>query len=215
MAEARKAFRLTTLKREEQRLINEINHHENQLETELNDSKREELILKLKINGLELEINGYKIDLENAATDEERIRKEKQIETKELLLLRLLPSGQQIQASPPGKLNFDDLLFIILLTPHSPIAPCDLFLVRLILFQMVFLLSSSTSCSPEWKSWRVEILSEVMIVWRSSPELCAVLENILSLLDRFVILPCLEGVALSVVQATISPWHTLSLEPTV
>ena len=97
MAEARKAFRLA---REEQRLINEINHHENQLETELNDSKREELILiKLKINGLKLEINGYKIELENAATDEERRRTKQQIETKEILLHDLYVQLQQKQSS--------------------------------------------------------------------------------------------------------------------
>jgi hypothetical protein len=72
MAEARKASRLATLGREEQRLLNEISNHEYQLQTELNDSKREELILALKINGLELEINGYKIDLENATTVEEK-----------------------------------------------------------------------------------------------------------------------------------------------
>ena len=100
MAEARKAFRLATLEREEQRLINEINHHENQLETELNDSKREELILiKLKINGLKLEINGYKIELENAATDEERRRTKQQIETKEILLHDLYVQLQQKQSS--------------------------------------------------------------------------------------------------------------------
>jgi VIT1/CCC1 family predicted Fe2+/Mn2+ transporter len=69
------------LEKEEQRLINEISHHENQLETELNDSKRKELLLaleiaslKLKINGLELEIYAYKIALENATTDEEKQR---------------------------------------------------------------------------------------------------------------------------------------------
>jgi hypothetical protein len=72
--EPRKAFRLATLEKEEQRLINEISHHENQLETELNDSKRKELLLALEIASLKLEINGYEIDLENAATDEEKQR---------------------------------------------------------------------------------------------------------------------------------------------
>jgi hypothetical protein len=72
MAEARKASRLATFEREEQRLLNEINHHENQLETELNDSKRKEVLLALEIAGLELESTGYKIDLENATTVEEK-----------------------------------------------------------------------------------------------------------------------------------------------
>jgi hypothetical protein len=145
----RKAFRLATLEREEQRLINEIFDHETQLQTELNDSEKRELISAMDIARLKLEINDYKIELVNVATDEERIRKEKQIETKELLLLRLLP-GQQIQAASPGKLNFDVLLFIILLTLHSLLLHGISCLFDL--FQMVFLLSSSTSCSPEWKS---------------------------------------------------------------
>jgi hypothetical protein len=94
-----KAFGLMTLEREGQRLIDEINHHENQLQTELSDSKRNELLLTLKINGLELEINRYKIDLENAATDEERRHKEKQIETKERLLNTQLQQKQSLGKS--------------------------------------------------------------------------------------------------------------------
>jgi hypothetical protein len=74
MAEARKASTLATWEREAQHLINKINHHENQLQTELNDSKREELISALKIARLELSINGYKIDLENATIVEEKRR---------------------------------------------------------------------------------------------------------------------------------------------
>jgi hypothetical protein len=70
----RKAFRLATMEREEQRLINEISNHENQLQTELNHSKRKELISALEIAGLKLEINGYKIDLGSATTVEEKRR---------------------------------------------------------------------------------------------------------------------------------------------
>jgi hypothetical protein len=90
MAEASKAFRLATLEREEQRLINKINHHENQLQTELNDSKREELISALEIAGLKLEINGYKIDLENATTVEEKRRLSGLIKTRGDTLNELL-----------------------------------------------------------------------------------------------------------------------------
>jgi VIT1/CCC1 family predicted Fe2+/Mn2+ transporter len=74
MAEARKAFKLATLEREELELMNDISNHENQLQTALNDDQRKELKLALKIARLELEINGYKIDLENATTEEEKRR---------------------------------------------------------------------------------------------------------------------------------------------
>jgi VIT1/CCC1 family predicted Fe2+/Mn2+ transporter len=74
MAEARKAFKLATLEREELELMNDISNHENQLLTALNDDQRKELKLALKIARLELEINGYKIDLENATTEEEKRR---------------------------------------------------------------------------------------------------------------------------------------------
>jgi hypothetical protein len=94
------------LEKEEQRLINEISHHENQLETELNDSKRKELLLaleiaslKLEIASLKLEIASLKIDLENAATDGKRRRKEQQLETNKVLLHDLNVQLQQKQSS--------------------------------------------------------------------------------------------------------------------
>ncbi len=70
---------------------------------------RKELFLALKINLLERELTAYKIELENAATDQERKRKEKQIETKELLLyqlrqITLLP--QQMQLTQQGNRIF-------------------------------------------------------------------------------------------------------------
>ena len=97
MAEARKAFRLATLEREEQELMNDISNHENQLQTALNDDRRKELKLALEIARLKLEINGYKIDLENAATDEERRCIKQEIKTKEVLLHDLNVQLQQKQ----------------------------------------------------------------------------------------------------------------------
>jgi VIT1/CCC1 family predicted Fe2+/Mn2+ transporter len=99
MAEARKAFKLATLEREELELMNDISNHENQLQTALNDDQRKELKLALKIARLELEINGYKIDLENATTEEERRRKEQHIETKEVLLHDLNAQLEHKQSS--------------------------------------------------------------------------------------------------------------------
>ena len=83
--------------------MNDISNHENQFQTAIDDQKKE-FKLALEIARLKLDINGYKTDLENAATDEERRWKEKQIETKELLLLRLSP--QQMQVAQPGNKIF-------------------------------------------------------------------------------------------------------------
>jgi hypothetical protein len=88
--EARKAFRLVTLEREEQELMNDISNHENQLERALDDDQRKELISALKIARLELEINGYKIDLENATTVEDKRRLSDLIKTTRDTLNELL-----------------------------------------------------------------------------------------------------------------------------
>jgi LmbE family N-acetylglucosaminyl deacetylase len=74
MAEARKAFRLATLEREELELMNDISNHENQLETALNDDRRKELQSALEIARVKLEIAGYKIEYENATIVEEKRR---------------------------------------------------------------------------------------------------------------------------------------------
>jgi hypothetical protein len=133
MAEAREA----TLEREEQELKMEALLEEKEdIKQEIalyrgqqtvNDDRRNELKLALKIARLELEINGYKIDLENAATDKERRRKEKQIETKELLLhdlnqLRGLPP-QPMQVAQQGKLLFLSFRFFIfsIILPFSTV----------------------------------------------------------------------------------------------
>jgi hypothetical protein len=56
MAEARKAFKLATLEREELELMNDISNHENQLLTALNDDQRKELKLALKIARLVIKL---------------------------------------------------------------------------------------------------------------------------------------------------------------
>ena len=98
--------------------MNEISNHENQLQTALDDDQRKELKLALRIARLKLEINGYKIDLQNAATDEERRRNKKIIETTNQLLLhdlnqlRGLPP-QPMQVAQQGNLIFLSFRFFI------------------------------------------------------------------------------------------------------
>ena len=59
---------------EKEDIKQDIALYRGQLQTALNDDRRKELKLALKIARLELEINGYKIELENAATYEEKQR---------------------------------------------------------------------------------------------------------------------------------------------
>ncbi len=54
--------------------------------------------MKFKINDLEFKINSLEVELENATTIEERRLKEKQIETKELLLHDLNTQLQRKQS---------------------------------------------------------------------------------------------------------------------
>jgi hypothetical protein len=68
------AFRLATLEREGQELIDRISNHEDQLRTASNDDRRKELRSALEIDRLELEIHGYEIEYENAASNEAKGR---------------------------------------------------------------------------------------------------------------------------------------------
>jgi hypothetical protein len=54
------------------------------------------------------------------------------------------------------------------------------------------------------------MLSEMMIVWHSSPELCAVVENIRSLREAFAILSCLEGCAFCETNNNITTAHIVA-----
>jgi hypothetical protein len=69
------------------------------------DDDDEKLDLQLKIACLERDIFDLKIALINSTNQEERIRKEQQIDTKEQLLIRLLPP-QQTQVAQPGNSIF-------------------------------------------------------------------------------------------------------------
>lgn len=87
--------------REKQELRNEISHHENQLQTALNDGQRKELQLALEIARVKLEIAVYKIEYENATTEEQKSRLSNNINKARDILSELL------QKQTSGKSIFD------------------------------------------------------------------------------------------------------------
>lgn len=107
-AEARKAFRMTTLEKEEQELMRDILYDEDQLrQTAPKGDQRKELKFALEIARLKLKINGLEIEIENIVTDEERRRKEQQIETNQQELVatkQLLHDFNQFRFSLPQQM---------------------------------------------------------------------------------------------------------------
>jgi hypothetical protein len=160
MAEARKAFRLATLEREEQELINDISDHENQLQTAFNDGKRKELQSALKIARVKLEITGYKIEYENATTVEEKSGLRDTIKTRGDTLNELLQ-----QKHPRVS------LFLIFSTSNSTKEQDTLFLNYLLSLFWRQSSSSSYTTFQETSTWSPSPSSSAVLLATSSKSL--------------------------------------------